>query len=238
MRNIEARVVLIFLSGLAFACGQHAGAISDTHQAATGGGGTGGGSGSGGGPTQPACNGLDEQQCLATQGCEPIYIESGSACGCPACAPGATCPPCDCPPPPPPTRQFAGCKAVDPCEHLDENQCRATPGCEVIYSPCPAIACPVSADGGVPPGCECNPQVTGCRSVNPPPPPPPSCDGLDEWQCRANTDCAPIYGTVCAADTTCNGCWSVYQSCSTLTHSPCGPSPQPAPPPPAPPPGR
>jgi hypothetical protein len=133
---------------------------------------------------------------------------------------------------------YEGCKAVDPCEKLDEQQCKATPGCEVLPGVCPALACPVTQDGG--PSCPpCNPGYGGCVSIQPPPPPPPptDCTRLDEVSCRLNLDCAPTYHTVAVDpgpnNPGCGGLLSIYDGCDTLHRLTCDQQP----PPPAPQPG-
>lgn len=170
-------------------------------------------------PSPPVqCDGLREGECLQQSHCAPIYAESG--CACAACEPGVVCPPCECPPP---TRTFVACEAIDPCEGLDEQACRADATCEPLYlpEPCPAIACdPADPNCGV-----CDPTVGygGCRTAPPTCAPvacdlwceygfangpdgcptcacnPGPCEGLPEDACRAEPGCEPEYrGRPCA----------------------------------------
>jgi hypothetical protein len=126
-----------------------------------------------------ACERFNERQCLAhPNACEPVYVEVGTGCACAACPAGETCPPCDCPPPAPPVRQFQSCQKVDPCSRLDELACRANESCEPVVGACPLGPC-VEGD---PASCECSPSVIGCRTKLPPPPP----------VCRqGSTNCGP-----------------------------------------------
>src|SRR5262249_51544255 len=160
-------------------------------------------------------------------------------CACAACTDQNNCPPCDCPPPPPPMKVYEGCQPVDPCAKLDEQQCKATPGCEPLLGACPAIACPVSQDGG--PSCPpCNPGFGGCVRVRPPPP-PTDCSRLDEVSCRLNLGCVPTYQTVGVDpgpnNPSCGGLESIYTGCDTLHRLSCDQPPPPVPQPGTPPAG-
>lgn len=164
-----------------------------------------------------SCEQLDEQACIAQSGCEPEYI--GQGCVCPACVPGDSCPPCECPPP---QDVFIGCIEIDPCRDLDENACLADASCEPIYGalPCPAIAC--APDEPNCPTCDYSEEFLGCETREEPPicppvcdiwceygnviddngcptcecnPPPPGhgCEGRDEQQCLADPSCVAEY---------------------------------------------
>lgn len=125
-------------------------------------------------PADP-CQNLPEDQCVNTQGCEPIYGQS--RCGGEAPDPN-------------------GNGATAPCLPDDPNCFRCDPGpteylgCQQQGPICPAVCdiwCPY---GNVidPNGCEtcaCNPPPTGCY-------------GLDEASCNANPECQATYeGTGC-----------------------------------------
>lgn len=119
-------------------------------------------------PPPSKCAGLDEAVCTATPGCQPLYVEA-----CPACAPGATCPPC--------TKSFAGCVDVlppppDRCVGLDERACNMTSGCQGVYRACPPnalCACPAGTDCTKEPSlfsfCQADVAVCGPGPIEPQP---------------------------------------------------------------------
>ena len=86
-------------------------------------------------PTPTACEDLDEAACTARADCRADYSHEGM-CACPACEPGAGCPPCECNE----TETFLGCVTPGPCEGLDEAACNAAPGCEAQYALPPCVA--------------------------------------------------------------------------------------------------
>lgn len=130
--------------------------------------------------SKAVCEGLSEQNCLTTQGCELVYP------ACPLCT-GPQCPPCD----PTPRCQEAQPPPTDPCKELDEKTCSSVPGCYPEYAVCD-LACAPDSDGGCMP---CPTIYMGCSGQNPPPPPPPqnTCEGLDEATCASRSDCYGIY---------------------------------------------
>ncbi|MCC7381433.1 MAG: hypothetical protein IT384_06360 [Deltaproteobacteria bacterium] len=176
-------------------------------------------------PPPTGCEGLDEQQCSSTPGCQPIYGGSGD-CACPVCDPatGEECPPCDCGGPGMRPIEYLGCATLDPCAGLSEEQCIGTPGCGPIYGnpttcACPdcdpnsGVACtPCTCDGGsggarpaLPPE-----EYAGCVTVWQP------CERLDEAQCLVTPGCHAEYSTPqCLMAPPCEG-----ESCDR----PCGPA--------------
>ena len=180
-------------------------------------------------PPPDRCSGLPEDQCLNTQGCSPIY--GGTVCACPVCAPGETCPACDCANDPsggfkaPPQNDYQGCRVSDPCAGLPEDQCVATPGCAPIYS-----------GGGAP----TDPDPSGDRAAPPPPPsgyagcvqgPSGPCVGLDEQQCTSTPGCHAEYvaSTCSGGGSTGGGSGSGGALCApddpNCSGAPCTPSP-------------
>jgi len=88
-----------------------------------------------------------------------------------------------------------GCSFLsDPCAELDEQECRATPGCSAEY-----CACPMCVPGPGCPPCTCEGDgYQGCQEVPPEPPPPPipparSCSELGEDLCVRREGCRPVY---------------------------------------------
>src|SRR5262245_16003687 len=77
------------------------------------------------------CEGLDEQTCVATEGCQPNYgVAPGPLGPCIENPDGTVdCPPCD------DTSEYLGCSSapVDPCNGLSEEECVSTDGCAPIY---------------------------------------------------------------------------------------------------------
>jgi len=111
--------------------------------------------------TQGPCEELDEQVCIATQGCEPQYVSVG--CACPACEPGSNdCPPCDCAEP---YTEFIGCieSYRHFCEELSVDECEMNPECQLIEvgygAPCYCEDCDPSGGNCY---CECPPPMLMC----------------------------------------------------------------------------
>jgi hypothetical protein len=139
----------------------------------------------GGGLTTSQCQGLSEQVCLTTQGCELVYS------GCAMCAPGSTCPPCESeprcqdadplPPPPPPGGS---------CYGLDEATCYSRSDCLADHGACPAV-CEEDENGGCKP---CPPSYFGCYPAFQP---LPHCEGLSERGCNQASGCIGIYSGNC-----------------------------------------
>ncbi len=140
------------------------------------------------------CEGLDEQTCVATEGCQPNYGVAPCPLGPCIENPEGTvdCPPCD------DTSEYLGCSSapVDPCNGLSEEECLSTDGCAPIYG---------AEDGRTDPGQPSDPNdptspvppppqgYLGCYSV----PPPSICEGLSEDECAATPECEAEYLNPC-----------------------------------------
>jgi hypothetical protein len=153
------------------------------------------------------CGGLDEEACISTRGCRPVYNGGGAqrpepdpdVCYCPPCDPDSNepCPGCDCEPvPPPPPHEYAYCEDSFPesCYDLDESSCHREPGCEAHYSTVTICSGGGGPDGA---GAACDPNVNGCDTL----PPPPcyeetqfdGCYPLGGGECRSDADCPTGY---------------------------------------------
>jgi hypothetical protein len=133
-------------------------------------------------PVPPAipCQKLSAKTCTLNPECrlKELWCQ-GETCACPPCAPGATCPPCDCPTPKPPVCEYT-CIPKLPllCEELgDEKACLARTDCEWGESVCPMM---MPCQEGQP----CPPCAKTCRAKA-----PEICQNLDEKQCSMRNDC-------------------------------------------------
>jgi Cys-rich repeat protein len=155
------------------------------------------------------CEGLDEQSCLSTAGCQPLYFQP--QCACEPCPAGVECPACSCG-----DYSFASCGVeamqlpTDRCSGLSEGACFAEPGCEPVY---------FSADGS---RCgsqdRCLGDYAGCMES----PAKDECESLDEQACLARSECEAVYAaTRCAADPSlrCVGP-SQFSGCKTVSCEP------------------
>lgn len=142
------------------------------------------------------CAGLDEQTCVDTDGCTPIY--GVGPCPLAPCIenPDGTfdCPPCD------DTKYYQGCSSepinTDPCSGLSEKQCLSTEGCAPLYggrgndvAPPSDPSDPTDPSSPVP----APDEYLGCYSV----PPPSTCADLPQDVCIATPGCEPEYIEPC-----------------------------------------
>lgn len=124
-----------------------------------------------------ACWELDITTCASRPGCELREVTA-----CPACTPGAPCPPCET------TLLCDVAQTPDVCSGLDPAVCEANPGCMLEE----LTACPACAPGSTCPPCETQ-RVCVAR------PPVDSCSGLDVAACSARSDCQVEEVGVCPA---------------------------------------
>lgn len=164
-------------------------------------------------PPPVPCQQLGEKVCTMNPECrlKEVWCE-GEACACPACQPGMSCLPCNCPPPQPPKCEYT-CIPKLPllCEELtDEKSCTARTDCSWGQLACPQVACLE--------GQPCPPCPSTCVAKA-----PETCGQLDETDCKTRKDC--VWGTMpCTAPGCVNpACWPTpIQACGA---NDCGAAP-------------
>ena len=201
-------------------------------------------------PRGGVCQGLSQDACESTPGCQPVFAE---ACG--GCPPGETCP-CqlvyqDCRP-----RDVTHCSRDAECgPGMRCNLCPALPGCPEcdacgppVCEPQPVERCTTDQDCG--PARHC--RIEGCTNSIPPScvgvceDTPSDCSTLDQVRCSATPGCRPVLDAGCPDGchdeqghrTSCGPCLAIacppanYVRCETdpantcCTDSECGPNEQ------------